>query len=678
MDLIVQPGVPGLIAGLATWLQRQAGHRVSSVSPQTELGLDQTALFEWEDAQTAEKAGRAAVDLCARMAGGQPREQLERVIRKFIKEASARCLDSGLRCLLEAAKRRDIPVIRLQQPPFQAPGTPGGAELIQLGWGDRQVRCQGLLTDRVPKEAIAVCSDSVRLSSALSDAGLACDLKSPPGGGDHIRMICIGACVVAAFEPESGRVLSPDARVVEVAQRVVQLVDLPVAAVDLVVTPEAIVVSKVDPQPSPGALPEEITGEVADAFFEWLYPEGQNPRIPLVMLTGTNGKTTTCHLLASILKAMGNTVGLVCSTGAYLDGKRVKKGDLSSPWEGLEVLHGRRVSAAVMEVARGGLLKVGLGVTGAAAAGCLRITADHLGLDGIDDEAGMAEVKGLVFEGVEGTVVLSADSDLSLAMAAKAAPRELILVTTSGDPKELLDAHPAAGRVVYLRDAPVGPVIAVTDREGTTDLMRVADVPVTLGGLVDYNVENAAFATALALAMDCSHDAIREGLGSFVLDWQTVPGRLSVFDKHPFTVVLDYAHNPAGVQALHRYLKAAFEGVRLIGLITASDRRVDEEVRDYARACAQIFDEFVCTEYDYVTHREAGAGTVLMPGILEQAGVDPEHIHVRSVPDEAAHLAMDLARPGDAVIMLGRDDDRIWEIVEKYPEKLPAITKETA
>ena len=105
-------------------------------------------------------------------------------------------------------------------------------------------------------------------------------------------------------------------------------------------------------------------------------------------------------------------------------------------------------------------------------------------------------------------------------------------------------------------------------------------------------------------------------------------------------------------------------------LLLAGDRRIDEEVRDYGRACAEVFDEFVCTEFDAVLNRAAGVGTALLPGVLEQAGIEPEHIHVRPVPDEAARLAMDLARPGDAVIMLGRDDDRVWEIVEKYPAAL--------
>lgn len=669
-DLIVQPGLPGLVAGIATWLQRQAGHLVSPVSPGTELGLAQTALFEWEDALSGEHAGRAAVELCGRMARKQPREQLDRVIRRFNRHAMARCLAPGLRVLLAAAKRRDVPVIRLQQPPFQAPGTPGVAEVVQLGWGDRQVRCRGLLTDRVPKEAIAVCSDPTRLSAVLAAAGLACDLKAWTPGAGNIRIIYLGEHIVAAFEPETGRVLNPDTHVVEVARRVAEAIELPVAAVDLIVTADGVVISKVDPQPSLDGLPGEIAMDVAEAFVQWLYPDGQSARIPLALVTGTNGKTTTCHLLANILKAMGNTVGLVCSTGAYLDGERVKKGDLSSPWEGLEVLHGRRVSAAVMEVARGGLLKVGLGVTGAAAGGCLRIAADHFGLQGIDDETGMAQVKALVLEGVDGPVVLSADSEWSLGMAAKAGERELILVTTSRDPEELLDAHPGARRVVHLRDATGAAVIAVTDRDGCTDLIGVAEVPVTRDGQVDYNVENAAFAAAFALAMGCSHDAIREGLGSFVLEWQAVPGRLSVVTKHPFTVILDYAHNPAGVRALHAYLKRAFDGVRLVGVITASDRRIDEEVKDYARACAEVFDEFVCTEYDPVINRAAGAGTALLPGVLEQAGIDPEHIHVQPVPDEAARLAMDLARPGDAVIMLGRDDDRVWEIVEKYPAAL--------
>ena len=353
-------------------------------------------------------------------------------------------------------------------------------------------------------------------------------------------------------------VVHPDNR--EMAVRAVKSIGLDVGGVDFLTDDitqsyKDIGGAIVEVNSAPGfrmhvAPSEGKPRDVATSVMDMLFPPGSPSCIPIAAITGTNGKTTTARMLSYIMKTSGNTVGMTSTDGVYIDGHLTVKGDMTGPVSSQMVLRDPSVDVAVMEVARGGMLKKGVGFPKCDVAACLNVSADHLGLGGIDTVEQLARVKRIIIEIATDTAVLNADDSLCLEMANHTKAENICYVT-------LADNHPlvrkhirAEGRAVVLEKGLNGDMITLYDKGAHIPLLWTHLIPATLEGKAVHNVQNAMFAAALSFSMGVPLDDIRHGLRTFNTTFFQAPGRMNIFDDHPFKVILDYAHNPAAFKGM--------------------------------------------------------------------------------------------------------------------------------
>jgi cyanophycin synthetase len=408
--------------------------------------------------------------------------------------------------------------------------------------------------------------------------------------------------------------------------------------------------------PSEGT-PRDVAGPVIDMLF----PPDQPSRIPIAAITGTNGKTTTARMLAHILKMIGHTVGLTSTDGVYIDGKLSVPGDMTGPVSAQMILRDPSVDAAVMEVARGGMLRGGLGFQDCNVAACLNVAADHLGLKGIETLEQLAVIKRVPIEIAKDAAVLNADDTLCLQMADHTDAKTLCYVTMNpGHP--LVKQHiRAGGQAFVLEEGMNGHMISIYDNEAHTPLLWTHLIPATVEGRAMHNVQNAMFAAALAYNMGESLEDIRHGLRTFDSTFFQAPGRMNIYDEHPFKVILDYAHNPAAVKAMCDLVdRFEPEGRRIVVLAAPGDRR-DEDIRDIAGIAAGHFDHFICRCDDNRRGRGADEVAVMLKNKLLEEGVNSDQIEVVPDEQEATSKALRMAEPGDLILVLADNIKRGWK-----------------
>ncbi len=408
--------------------------------------------------------------------------------------------------------------------------------------------------------------------------------------------------------------------------------------------------------PSEGT-PRDVAGPVLDMLF----PPDSLSRIPIAAVTGTNGKTTTSRMLAHILKMCGFTVGLTSTDGVYIDGQLSVPGDMTGPVSAKMILRDPSVDAAVMETARGGMLRGGLGFQACNVACCLNVAADHLGLKGIDTLEQLAEIKRVPIEIAEDAAILNADDPLCLQMADYTDAETLCYVTMNpGHP--LVKQHiRAGGQAFVLEEGMNGHMITIYDSESHIPLLWTHLIPATIEGRAIHNVQNAMFAAALAYNMDIGLEDIRHGLRTFDATFFQTPGRMNIYDEHPFKVILDYAHNPAAVRAMCSLVdRFEPEGKRIIVLSAPGDRR-DEDIREIAEIAASHFDHFICRCDDNRRGRGEDEVAVMMKNKLLEEGIAADRIEVVPDEQEATTRALEIAEAGDLILVLADAIKRTWK-----------------
>ena len=408
--------------------------------------------------------------------------------------------------------------------------------------------------------------------------------------------------------------------------------------------------------PSEGK-PRDVGGAVMDKLF----PQGTPSRIPIAALTGTNGKTTTSRMLAHILKMASYTVGQTSTDAVTVDGNVTVKGDMTGPTAAGMVLRDPDVDMAVMETARGGIVRAGLGYDYCDVGAVLNVASDHLGLGGVDSLDDLARVKRLVVEVARGTAVLNADNIYTLKMADHS-PAEHICYVTRNPNNALVREHIKRGkRAVVLEKGANGDQIVLYDRESQIPLIWTHLIPATIEGKALHNVENAMFAAAMAHALGLTLDQIRAGLRTFNNSFYQSPGRMNVFDEHGFRVILDYGHNEAAISHMADLVERLEpRGKRIVCVTCPGDRR-DGDVAANAGAVAGKFDIYICHRDDDLRGRDPSEIPEMTRAALIDAGVDPAAIEV--IPDEvdAIEHALSLARRNDLVLIFGSEIARAWK-----------------
>ena len=402
--------------------------------------------------------------------------------------------------------------------------------------------------------------------------------------------------------------------------------------------------------------------DVAEPVIDMLFPEGSQSRIPIAAITGTNGKTTTSRMLSHILKMAGLTVGTTSTDGVYIDGHLTVSGDMTGPTAAQMVLRDPSVDAAVMETARGGLLRSGLGYRSSNVSACLNVAADHLGLKGVETVEDLAEVKRVVVEVAQDAAVLNADDALCLQMADYCRAARLCYVTMNRNHPLVREHIKAGGTALVLEHGINGNMITLYDENGhNIPLLWTHLIPATLEGRALHNVQNAMFAAAMAWHMGIDLENIRHGLRTFDSTFFQSPGRLNVYDKLPFKVILDYAHNPAAVKMVCDVVdRFDVSGRKLCVLTMPGDRR-DEDILEVANIAAGHFDHYICRRDDRLRGRGPREVPELLRSGLIDGGVDPDHIEIIETEEEANTAALSMAQGGDLLLVLADNVSRTWK-----------------
>lgn len=388
---------------------------------------------------------------------------------------------------------------------------------------------------------------------------------------------------------------------------------------------------------------------VGAPIVEMLYPPGTDSTIPVIAVTGTNGKTTTTRLIAHLFRNTGKTVGFTTTDGVYLQNRLVMEGDMTGPFAANIILTNPTVDVAVLETARGGILRAGLGFDEADVGVVLNVSADHLGLRGIHTVEQLADVKSVIpaITKREGHAVLNADDPLVYAMRERSGADIVLFSAREYGENPLVTDHVNRGG------------IAAVVEEGTYVIRRgrlripIAaehDVPLTLGGAARFQRDNVLAAMAAAYVQGMRYDDIRAGLLSFFPSPTTTPGRMNLIRvRGGGRVLVDYAHNAAAIAGLVDFVSRTPAVQRYCVLTVPGDRR-DEDIREAGRLCAG-FDKVIIKEDTDRRGRGRGEIAGLLTEGLVQAGMEPDQIEVMYEEHEAINRGLDLLGEDDLLVI---------------------------
>ena len=497
---------------------------------------------------------------------------------------------------------------------------------------------------------------------------------SVPTQGEKVFLRATGNLSTGGTAIDMTDVIHPDNA--EMAVRAVEAIGLDVGGVDFLTSDitrsyKEIGGAIVEVNAAPGfrmhmAPSEGTPRDVASPVIDMLFPPGSPARIPIAAVTGTNGKTTTARMLAHIHKLAGHHVGLTTTDGVYIDGQRAVAGDMTGPVATRMVLGDPFVDVAVLEVARGGLLRAGMGVRQVDVGAVLNVKSDHLGRGGIDTVEELAKVKRIVVEVARDTAVLNADDPLCLMMADHTDAKNVCYVTLDPGHEMVREHIQAGGRGIVLEAGMTGQMITLYDRGAHIPLLAAHLIPATLEGRALHNVQNAMFAAAMAFSMGLKLENIRHGLQTFDTTFFQAPGRGNVFDEHPFKVILDYGHNAAAVEAMVQLVDRLSRGARRIVVLAAPGDRRDEDIRNIARIAAGWFDRYICRRDDSLRGRGPDEIPLMLRDALIEQDVPAEQISVIPDEQEATATALTEARPGDLVLIFGDNITRTWDQIVNF------------
>jgi cyanophycin synthetase len=403
---------------------------------------------------------------------------------------------------------------------------------------------------------------------------------------------------------------------------------------------------------------------VGEAIVNMMFPDGDNARIPVVAIAGTNGKTTTSRLIGRIFESNGLRVGMTSTDGVYIEGRRTDTGDCSGPKSARNVLLHPDVDAAVFETARGGVLREGLGFDMCDVAVITNIgIGDHLGLNFITTVEELAVVKRVIVENVtpKGTAVLNAADPVVAAMAHHCPGQIIFFAQDRMNP--VLATHRAQGRrVVHVeRDA----IVCSEGRK--KHRIPLANIPLTRNGTIGFQVENAMAAIATGWALGYPWEVIERALAGFVSDAQTAPGRFNVFDYKGATLIADYGHNPDAIQALVNAIENMPARRRSVVISGAGDRR-DDDIRQQTEILGDAFDDVILYQDACQRGREDGEVIALLRAGLADAKRTSETLEITG-----EFLAIDTAlgrlNPGDlCLILIDQVEDALVHIARRIAE----------
>jgi len=411
--------------------------------------------------------------------------------------------------------------------------------------------------------------------------------------------------------------------------------------------------------PSEG-LPRNVAGHVIDM----LYPQGKSSRIPIIAVTGTNGKTTTTRLIAHIVKNNGHRVGFTTSDGIYVQNTMLLKGDTTGPVSTEFILKDPTVDFAVLETARGGILRSGLGFGFCDIGVVTNIQEDHLGLSDIHTLDDLTRVKSVIINAVkkDGWGVLNADNEYCVRIGKKADCNIAYFSRNENNP--VIKSHCRKGGIACIME---NGFITIKKGDWKIRVQRVSLIPITFGGTVPFMIENAMAATLATFLYGFKTEDIKTSLETFIPSAAQTPGRMNIFDFKDFKFMIDFAHNPDGFRGIKEFLSHIDSPLK-IGIIAGTGDRRDEDIRELGKLSAEMFDYIILRQEKHLRGRtEENILDLLREGIRS---VDPnKKFEVVSKEVDAIKHAMSLAKPGTFIVALSDVVDNAIETVQNYQEQ---------
>ena len=494
----------------------------------------------------------------------------------------------------------------------------------------------GLTLESIPDEGVCV---SLRDSANLSTGGAAED-------------------VTELVHPE----------ISAMCERAARIVGLDICGIDLIAADISQPLNPgggiVEVNASPGlrmhlAPSEGAARDVGSAVVESMYPRSRESRIPIVSITGTNGKTTVTRMIAHVMQDSGQTVGMTTTDGIFIDGRRVSKGDTTGPRSAWAVLSDPAVEVAVLETARGGIVRAGLGYDWSDVAVITNVQPDHFGQDGIESLEDIFEIKSLVAERVRagGTVVLNADDPLLAALPSHprmSGVRRRIVFFSMDSKSGRVQRHLAEGNTAFfVRDGWIVEATGLAERW----IARVNDLPGALGGIARHQIQNALAAISACRAQGVSAKAITMSLKTFRTNLHNA-GRANLYTLGQAYVMVDYGHNAAAFQAIASIGRSWPVG-RVTAVIGVPGDRTDELIRAAARAAAEAFDRIVIREDRDLRGRKPGEVAGLIASEVTALGFEKPHVCLDTL--QAVSAALQGVQPGDLVVVFYETHDEVMQ-----------------
>lgn len=536
------------------------------------------------------------------------------------------------------------------------------------------------LTNADPRRGIG--HEKVLTRIRVDDAALALlagqgfELGDVPPAGELVKLTLTGNMSTGGISID--RTFEAHPENVEIAEEAARMVGLDIAGIDFIcpditepVRETGGAICEVNAAPGFRMHTHPTIGDpqfISKPVVDMLFPPGAASRIPIVAVTGTNGKTTTARMISHIFKGMGRKVGMTSTDGVVIDERLVIRSDASGPKSARMVLQNPRVDFAVFEVARGGILREGLGYERNDVAVVLNVAPDHLGLRGIDTVEQLADVKAVLVEAVprDGHAVLNADDPLVREMRRRCSGQVVwfSMAEPGSQARDLVDQHcRRGGKALVLEPSDRGEMIVVRHGRREMQLAWTHLLPSTFSGRARMNVQNALAAAAAAFAAGAPLHDIRQGLRTFTTSYYLSPGRLNELDVDGVQVIVDYCHNAPGMKMLGDFVDRVGESMTStselgrpsrIGVIaTAGDRR-DADMRELGAIAAQHFDVVVVREDQSLRGRARGETAALVAeGVRATMAEGGRCKQLELVLEEIAAIrhAMARANPGDLVVV---------------------------
>ncbi len=455
----------------------------------------------------------------------------------------------------------------------------------------------------------------------------------------------------------------------KMCERAARVIGLDICGVDLVLPditrPFESVGGIVEVNASPGIRMHHYPSEgqsrdVGGAIMKMLYPEGANGRIPIVSITGTNGKTTVTRMIGHAITASGQTVGMTTTDGIWIGGEEIARGDMTGPWSAGVVLSDSSVDFAVLETARGGIVRSGLGYDWSDVGVITNIQADHLGQDGIENIEDILRVKRLVAERVRegGTLILNADDErlaqLEHHPRLQRVPKRYVYFSLNGA-NPVIQKHMEAGGTAYIAN---GEWLEEINGSERSRIVKAAAFPATLDGTADFQVLNLLAAIAAGRACGLEMQGLVEALTRFHMVSEG-PGRLNLFALGSGYVLIDYGHNPAALQAVCR-MTSQWGAKQVTGILTIPGDRSDALIEEFAHKAACGLDHIIVREDQDRRGRKPGEVAEMLARVLR---ADHPEIPLEIIDDEleAVSVAIDRLQPGEVVVAFC---DRVDDVVD--------------